>query len=129
LKARTRWRVEQAVRRVEAYIDANKERFDVETHYSFWLNDQANTRLYLRPKEAATVPAEEVMERVLADMPEIIIGKPNFTFDNSGTGATSFSIQLSGESTERLAEISKAVAHRLSSSARARGRALRGGRR
>jgi HAE1 family hydrophobic/amphiphilic exporter-1 len=108
-------RVEQAVRRVEAYIEANKERFDVDTYYSFWLNDQANMRLYLRPKEEATVGAEEVMERVLADMPEIIIGKPNFTFDNTGSGSTSFSLQLAGESTERLADISKEVAHRLSS--------------
>jgi HAE1 family hydrophobic/amphiphilic exporter-1 len=108
-------RVEEAVRRVETYISANKERFDVETYYSFWLNDQANTRLYLKPKDEATVPAEEVMERVLKDMPEIIIGKPNFTFDEGAGGATSFSLQLAGESTERLADISREVAHRLSS--------------
>ena len=108
-------RVEEAVRRVEAYIAANKERFDVETYYSFWLNDQANTRLYLTDKHEATVPAAEVMERVVADMPEIIIGKPNFTFDEGMGGSTSFSVQLAGESTERLAEISREVAHRLSS--------------
>jgi HAE1 family hydrophobic/amphiphilic exporter-1 len=108
-------RVEEAVKRVEAYISANKERFDVETYYSFWLNDQANTRLYLTDKDEAKVPAAEVMERVVADMPEIIIGKPNFTFDEGAGGSTSFSLQLSGESTERLAEISREVAHRLSS--------------
>ncbi len=108
-------RVEQAVRRVEAYIDANKERFDVDTYYSFWLNDQANTRLYLTEKDDAKVPAEEVMKRVLEGMPEIIIGQPNFTFDEGAGGATSFSLQLAGESTERLAEISREVAHRLSS--------------
>ena len=43
-------RVEQAVRRVEAYV-LNKERFDVDTYYSVWLTDEANTRLYLRPKD------------------------------------------------------------------------------
>jgi len=48
-------------------------------------------------------------------MPEIIIGKPSFQFDQGASGATSFSLQLSGESTERLAEISQEVAHRLSS--------------
>jgi HAE1 family hydrophobic/amphiphilic exporter-1 len=108
-------RVEEAVRRVEAYIAANKERFDVETYYSFWLNDQANTRLYLTDKHEATIPAAEVMERVVADMPEVIIGKPNFTFDEGMGGSTAFSVQLAGESTERLAEISREVAHRLSS--------------
>ncbi|MFO1392825.1 MAG: efflux RND transporter permease subunit [Steroidobacteraceae bacterium] len=108
-------RVEQAVRRVEAYIAAHKDEFDVDTYYSFWLSDQANTRLYLKPKDKATVPAEEVMRRVMADMPEIIIGKPSFQFDDNASGGTSFSLQLSGESTERLADISQEVAHRLSS--------------
>ncbi len=107
--------VEQAVRRVEAYLAANKERFDLETYYSVWLSDQAHTRMYLRPKDEARVPAAEVMQRVLKDMPEIIIGKPSFQFDDAATGSTSFSLQLSGESTERLADISREVAHRLSS--------------
>jgi HAE1 family hydrophobic/amphiphilic exporter-1 len=106
-------RVEEAVRRIEAYVAQNKERFDVETYYSFWLNDQASTRLYLQPKARASVPASEVMERVMADMPEIIIGKPSFTFDEAAPGSAKFSLQLSGESTERLAEISRDVAHRL----------------
>ena len=108
-------RVEQAVRRIEAYIEANKERFDVDTYYTWFVNDEAGTRLYLAPKDEARVSAAEVMERVMKDMPEIIIGKPSFTFNNDMSGATSFSLQLAGESTERLAEISREVAHRLSS--------------
>ncbi len=108
-------RVEQAVRRVEAYIAENQERFDVDTYYSFWVNDEASTRLYLAPKEDAKVAPEEVMRLVLEGMPEIIIGKPNFTWDEGMAGATSFSLQLAGESTERLATISRDVAHRLSS--------------
>jgi HAE1 family hydrophobic/amphiphilic exporter-1 len=108
-------RIEQAVRRIEAYIEANKERFDVDTYYTWWVNDEAGTRLYLKPKDEARVPAEKVMELVMQDMPEIIIGKPSFTFDEGAGGSTSFSLQLAGESTERLAEISREVAHRLSS--------------
>jgi len=108
-------RVEQAVNRIEAYIAANKERFDVDKYYSFYMNDEAYTRLYLKPKEEAKVPAAEVMRRVTENMPEIIIGKPSFQFDDAAAGSTSFSVQLSGESTERLAQISQDVAHRLSS--------------
>jgi HAE1 family hydrophobic/amphiphilic exporter-1 len=108
-------RVEQAVNRIEGYIEANKERFDVDTYYTYWISDDAVTRLYLTPKAEARVPAAEVMERVLADMPEIIIGKPSFAFENGPGTSTSFSLQLAGESTERLADISRDVAHRLSS--------------
>ena len=58
-------RVEEAVRRVEAYIAANKERFDVDTYFSYWQNDEASTRLYLTPKDDAKVPAQKVMELVI----------------------------------------------------------------
>jgi HAE1 family hydrophobic/amphiphilic exporter-1 len=108
-------RVEQAVRRIEAYVEENRERFDVDTYYSFWVADQAYTRLYLKPKKEATVPAAEVMRRVTEGMPEIIIGKPSFQFDEGMAGGTAFTLQLAGESTERLAEISHEVARRLSS--------------
>jgi len=108
-------RVEQAVNRIEAYIKENKERFDVDKYYSFYMNDTAYTRLYLKPKEDAKVPAAEVMRLVMEGMPEIIIGKPSFQFDDNAAGSTSFTVQLSGESTERLAAISQDVAHRLSS--------------
>jgi HAE1 family hydrophobic/amphiphilic exporter-1 len=108
-------RVEEAVDRIEAYVVANKEKFDVETFYSYWQNDDGYTRLYLKPKDKAKVPAAEVMRRVMENIPEIIIGKPSFEF-NEGMGASStFAIQLAGESTDQLADISREVAHRLSS--------------
>ena len=108
-------RVEQAVNRIEAYIEANRERFDVDTYYSVWLADEAYTRLYLKPKEEASVPAAEVMRRINEGLPEIIIGKPSFQFEQGAAGSTTFTLQLSGESTERLAKISHEVARRLSS--------------
>jgi len=108
-------RVEQAVKRVEAYIEENKDRFDVETYYSWWVSDNAYTRLYLKPKDEATVAATEVMKQISEGLPEIIIGKPSFQFDEGKGGATSFSLQLAGESTERLTGISHEVAKRLSS--------------
>jgi HAE1 family hydrophobic/amphiphilic exporter-1 len=107
-------RVEQAVNRIEAYIEENKERFDIETYYSLWLTDEAYTRLYLKPKDEATVSASDVMDLFIKDLPEIIIGKPSFSFDQGAAGSSSFSMQLSGESTERLADISREVALRLS---------------
>jgi HAE1 family hydrophobic/amphiphilic exporter-1 len=107
--------VEKAVRSVEAFLEKNKQRFDIETYYSVWESDDASTRLYLTPKEHAKVRAADVMRMITDELPEIIIGKPSFQFDNSAAGASSFSLQLSGESTERLAVISREVAFRLSS--------------
>ena len=106
-------RVEEAVKRIDAYVEANRERFDVDTYYSLWTPGYAYTRLYLTPKEVARVGAAEVMEEFLEDLPEIIIGEPSFQFEEGQGGATSFSLQLIGESTERLAEISQDVVRRL----------------
>ena len=108
-------RVEQAVKRMEAYLETNKERLDIETYYTVWLTDEAHTRLYLAPKGRARVPAQEVMDTVTKEMPEIIIGTPSFQFDDSAAGSSNFSLQLAGDSTERLAEISFDVVQRLSS--------------
>jgi len=108
-------RVEEAVKRIDAYVETNRERFDVDTYYSLWTPGYAYTRLYLTPKEEARVGAAEVMKQFLADLPEIIIGEPSFQFEEGQGGATSFSLQLIGESTERLAEISRDVVRRLSS--------------
>jgi len=108
-------RVEEAVKRVDAYVEANKQRFDVETYYSLWTPEYAYTRLYLTPKDKAKVPAAQVMKDFIADLPEIIIGEPSFQFDEGQGGATSFSLQLVGESTELLADVSQDVVRRLSS--------------
>ncbi len=106
-------RVEQAVNRVEAFLEANRERFDIETYYSYWITDEAGTRLYLTEKDEARVSAADVMEMITAEMPEIIIGEPSFSFEQ-GAGTSTFSLQVSGESTERLAGISRDVARYLS---------------
>jgi HAE1 family hydrophobic/amphiphilic exporter-1 len=106
-------RIEVAVKRVDAYVEANLERFDVDTYYSLWTPDYAYTRLYLHPKDEARVPSAVVMKEFLEDLPEIIIGEPSFAFEEGQGGATSFSLQLSGESTERLVTIAQDLVRRL----------------
>jgi hypothetical protein len=78
--------------------------------------DEALTRLYLKPKEDATVPSSEVMERVLADVPEIIIGKPSFRFDENAKDGPDAEIRSPSvahhhverqRATERVAAIAK----------------------
>ena len=105
-------RVEQAVNRVEAFLQAHRAQFDIQTIYSRYEPNQANTYLELTPKQQAKVPAREVMARITQGLPEIIIGKPTFKLDDSG-GTGGFSVQLSGESTPVLADLSVALAQRL----------------
>ena len=49
-------------------------------------------------------------------MPEIVIGKPSFKWDDANSmGGQRFSVQLTGESTEKLAELGDEVARVMSS--------------
>jgi HAE1 family hydrophobic/amphiphilic exporter-1 len=102
-------RVEAAVNVVEDYLYANREKFEIENVYSRYDTQSANSVLILTPKEKQKMRARDIMDVVQKDMPEIIIGKPSFKFDdqNSGRG---FSLELTGESTELLADLSVDVA-------------------
>ncbi|HSC09221.1 MAG TPA: efflux RND transporter permease subunit [Steroidobacteraceae bacterium] len=103
-------RVESAVSTVEAYLEKNRERFGIQTIYSYFRPDDAGTFVSLVPKGSG-LETREVLDQITEEMPEIIIGKPSFQFDQqAGEG---FSLQLSGDSTEQLAELSFELARQL----------------
>ncbi len=105
-------RVEEAVNRVEAFLEAHRQEFDIKNIYTHFEASEALTAIYLTPKQEARVAARDVMEKITKGLPEIIIGKPTFKFDDSA-GGRGFNIRLTGESTAVLADLSVAVAHRL----------------
>lgn len=97
-------RVEAAVRRVEAYFESRRDELDIESIYSRYDAESANSVLVLRSGAGDRLPATEVISRASQGLPEIVIGKPSFSFDESAM-SSGLTLQLSGESTERLAEI------------------------
>ena len=105
-------RVGAAVDTMERYFNRNRERFDIASIYSRYTADDAVTVLILKPKSASKLKATDVIAMAQNELPEIIIGKPSFKFDQQGT-SQGFSVQISGESTERLARISEQVAQAL----------------
>ena len=97
-------RVEAAVRSVERYLESRRDEFDIETIYSRFDAQSANSVLILNSGDGKRLSAAEVISRASRDMPEIVIGKPSFAFEESSLGG-GLELQISGESTERLAEI------------------------
>jgi HAE1 family hydrophobic/amphiphilic exporter-1 len=105
-------RVEAAVSTVESYLDKNRERFGIETIYSFFRPEEAGTFISLVDDDGP-METREVMDAVTKEMPEVIIGKPSFQFDQqAGEG---FSLQLTGDATEQLAALSFELARQLRS--------------
>jgi len=97
-------RVEMAVNRVEAFLFENAERLDIQSVYSYYDTGRAQSSILLTEDDAITVDAQTVMDAILEEMPELVIGRPDFQWQQQG-GGPGFGITLTGESTERLAEL------------------------
>ncbi|HEU0224254.1 MAG TPA: efflux RND transporter permease subunit [Steroidobacteraceae bacterium] len=106
-------RIEQVVSRVEAYLEENRERFGIDLVYSWYTPDNASSVIKLKPRDELPMEPRELMKEIEKGMPEIIIGKPSFRFEDNQGGSGGFSMRLTGESTEQLVGLSRTVVQRL----------------
>jgi HAE1 family hydrophobic/amphiphilic exporter-1 len=97
-------RVAAAVSTIEAYLEANKRRFDIDDVYSRYDQSDAATVLILSPQERQRLAPAEVIALVTKGLPDVVIGKPSFRLDDQGL-SSGFSLQVMGESTETLATL------------------------
>jgi HAE1 family hydrophobic/amphiphilic exporter-1 len=104
--------VEQTVNTIEEYLYSRQEEFNIRSVYSYYDQGRGESTILLTDKEDATLSTKEVIERIEADLPQIAIGKPSFSFDQDGGGG-GFTLQLSGDSTEVLNDLSVEVARSL----------------
>ena len=107
-------RVEQAVDKIEEYLFSRQEEFNIRSIYSYFDQGRAESTILLTDEDNATLSTKEIIRRIEEDMPELAIGKPSFQFNQQG-GGDGFSIQISGDSTEVLNELSIDVARALES--------------
>jgi HAE1 family hydrophobic/amphiphilic exporter-1 len=106
-------RVESTVDTIEDYLYSRQEEFNIRSIYSYYDQGRAESTILLTDKEDATLSTKEIIARIEKDLPEIALGKPNFQFDQQG-GGEGFSIQISGDSTEILNNLSVDVMRLLS---------------
>jgi HAE1 family hydrophobic/amphiphilic exporter-1 len=107
-------RVEENVNTIEDYLYSRQEEFNIRSIYSYYDQTRAESTILLTDDEDATLSTREIIERIEKDLPAIAIGKPSFQFDQQG-GGEGFSVQISGDSTEILNELSVDIARALSS--------------
>ena len=105
-------RVEATVDRIEEYLYSRQEEFNIRSIYSYFDQGRAESTILLTDEDDATLSTKEIIERIEKDLPEIAIGKPSFQFDQQG-GGDGFSIQISGNSTEILNDLSVEIVRAL----------------
>jgi HAE1 family hydrophobic/amphiphilic exporter-1 len=109
-------RVEAAVGIVEKHFEGRREALGIKSFYTVYGQDNAFSIVVLKPRDEGGLKAQEFINQAQEGLPEIVIGKPSFKWDDeNGMGGQRFSVQLSGESSERLAGLSDEVARVMSS--------------
>jgi len=106
--------VEANVNTIEDYLYGRQEEFNIRSVYSYYDQGRAESTILLTAKEDATLSTKEIIALIEKDLPTIAIGKPSFQFDQQG-GGEGFSLQVSGDSTLVLNQLSLEVVRALSS--------------
>ena len=108
-------RVESTVNTIEKYFFDNKEEFNIRSVYSYYDKGRAESTLLLTAEEDATLATQDVIERIEENLPVIAIGKPSFKRERQGSSEEAFSVQISGDSTSQLNELSVEIIRALGS--------------
>ncbi|MEM7708217.1 MAG: efflux RND transporter permease subunit [Pseudomonadota bacterium] len=107
-------KVRPAVDLIEDYLYANQERFEIDKVYTYFSEDgEAQSSILLKDVDSAKLSSEKIKEMIREDLPKIAIGKPSFDQQRSA-GAEGVSLSITGESSERLAELADGVVFALS---------------
>jgi len=94
-------RVEAAVDTIEEFLFSRQEELNIRSIYSYYDKGRAESTILLTDEDDATLSTKEIIQRIEEDLPSLAIAKPNFEFDQQG-GGEGFSLQIAGDSTERL---------------------------
>ena len=102
--------VEQEVSKMEAYLYANKDKFHIDSVYSYYQPGFAvSTVMFVDP---LPVPVNEVKDAIRKDWPVLVRSKPQFGWGDAGGG---MQVHLLGPSTAKLMELSEELVPVLSS--------------
>ncbi|MFA5938992.1 MAG: efflux RND transporter permease subunit [Sinimarinibacterium sp.] len=101
-------KVEDAVDTIEAFLFANKERFEIDSVYSYFDQGRAESSIILLDKEQRRQTPKQIKEAIRKELPKIAIGEPSFEDNRQGSGEK-LSVQVFGESSERLREVAREV--------------------
>jgi HAE1 family hydrophobic/amphiphilic exporter-1 len=109
-------RMEAAVQTVERHFEGRREELGIKSFYSVYDQSEAFSIVVLKPRDEGGLKAQEFIALAQEGIPEIIIGKPSFKWDDANSmGGQRFSVQLTGESTEKLATLGDEVARVMAS--------------
>ena len=109
-------KLKESVDRIEEYLYANQERFEIRAVYTYYVERSEGTGsvILLTDDKHSKRSSQEISSDIMAGLPRIAIGRPGFDFERAG-GGDKLSITLTGTSSEVLRELSEDAVRILSS--------------
>ena len=102
-----------AVAQVEAFLDKNRERFEIKSMYTYYTEQgEATTSIMLTDADKAKRNAAAIKEDMRKDLPVLAVGKLSFDFRSSTGGGVD--IALIGDSMDQLRDLAPTVVSVLS---------------
>jgi multidrug efflux pump subunit AcrB len=102
--------VEQSVKTMEAYLYSNKEKFHIDSVYSYYTPGFAVSTIMFVDELPETVT--QIKDAIRKDWPPVVLGKPQFGWGDAGGG---MQVHLSGPSTAKLMELADELIPAISS--------------
>jgi HAE1 family hydrophobic/amphiphilic exporter-1 len=98
------------VNKVEDYLFANKDKFEIESVYSYYTPNYSLSTIILKEGREAKKSQKTISEEIVSGLPEITVGNVSFERRRSGGSTDDLNIYLVGSSTEQLINLSHEVA-------------------
>lgn len=93
-------RMKKDVDRIENYLYANQQKFEIDSVYTYYNeNGNATSKITLIDEAEATKTVAQIKQEILADLPDITTGAPSFQW-RSNLGSQGIKLYLQGESSQ-----------------------------
>ncbi|NBC26613.1 MAG: MMPL family transporter [Bacteroidetes bacterium] len=104
--------IKQSVDRIEEYLYDNQETFEIESVYTYYTPDYAQSTINLVDDERAEKSVKLLKEEIEQDLPKIAIGQPAFEFI-SRNSSEQVRVFVQGEAMQVLQDLAEEVEWRL----------------
>jgi len=105
---------EDVVDQVEAVLDPNRERFEIESIYSFYMENRAQTTLVLARQDMTDEEVKELRQEIRDTLPEVAGVKFYFDDDSEDGGdSTYFAVKFFGQDTGVLERFATEAGRRI----------------
>lgn len=105
-------RIKQDVDRIENYLYENQEKFEIESVYTYYQAEFANSTIILVGDDDAVKSVELIKKEIEENLPVVAIGDPAFEFRSRDNGER-LRVYVQGESMDVLEDLAEQVEWRM----------------